>query len=73
MCGSGSSGTQGLSESHTAQAEAWVADIGLGLGVVAIGVGTYLVLTAPKPAKQGLLVVPVLGPDRAGLALSSSW
>ena len=67
-------GSPGAEKSQTVQAEAWAADVALGLGVVAVGVGTYLLVTAPKPAKvQGLHVAPLLAWGRVGVSLSSDW
>lgn len=68
----------------SAQSAATIANIGIGLGVVAIGVGTYLVLSA-KPSseshashnrpRQGraLRVVPTFGPSAGGLLLSGTY
>jgi hypothetical protein len=67
-------GSAGASKSQTVQTEAWASDVSLGLGVAALGVGAYLLVTAPKPASvQGLRVVPLLAWGRAGIALSSDW
>jgi hypothetical protein len=66
-------GSPGIGESQTAQTYAWVSDVALGLGVVGLGVGAYLVLTAPKASKQGLRVVPLVGRDRAGVTLATEW
>jgi hypothetical protein len=47
--------------------------IGLGAGaVVALGVGTWLLLSAPPRESNALVVLPALGPQGAGLLLRGS-
>ncbi len=46
---------EGIAGHEDSKRSARIANIGIGLGVVAIGVGTYLVLSAPKSAERGAL------------------
>jgi hypothetical protein len=66
-------GSPGAEKSQAVQTEAWATDIALGLGVVAAGVGAYLVLTAPRSSSQGLRIVPQLAWGHAGVSLSTDW
>jgi hypothetical protein len=45
--------TKGEDLSHDAQAAAWASNIGMGVGIVGIVVGGYLLLTAPASEKPG--------------------
>jgi hypothetical protein len=44
---------EGLDGHDDSKRSARIADVGIGLGVVALGVGTYLVLSAPKSSEHG--------------------
>jgi hypothetical protein len=66
-------GAPGLAKSQTAQGDAWGADIGLGVGVLALAAGTYLVLTAPRPAQGAFLVLPSVGQGHAGVSVVTAW
>ena len=60
----------------SATSAAWISDIGLGLGVVGLAVGTYLVVTGSKgsePTSGQLHVNPVVASGGGGLALSGGW
>jgi hypothetical protein len=39
---------EGVALNDEAKTSAWIANIGVGLGLVGVGVGTYLILSAPK-------------------------
>jgi hypothetical protein len=66
-------------ELDTARTSSWVSTIGLGVGVVAVGVGAYLFFTGgtrseeSAPASTGLRVVPSLGRDGGGLSLAGAF
>ena len=66
---------QGWSDNNSAKTEAWVADFGIGLGVVAVGVAAYLLFWPrhePAPAADAR-VVPVVGPGSSGVAVVGRW
>ena len=51
----------GMSDIDSARTSATLSTIGFGLGIVAIGVGTYLVISAPKKPSSpttGLIITP---------------
>jgi len=58
-----------------AQRDAWISNVGMGVGIVGVGVATYLFFAgrASNETKNALTVVPVLGLREGGLALSRSW
>jgi len=60
---------------EAANKDAWISNVGLGVGIVGVGVATYLFFTqrAPTETKNALTVVPVLGLREGGLSLSRSW
>ncbi len=53
----------------------YIADVGIGVGLVGVGVGTYLLLTAPSSenAQGGIRVEPVVARDSAGMSLGGVW
>lgn len=66
----------GVSENDSAKTEAWVADVGIGLGLAGVAVGAYLLLRHEEPAPASAasaLVVPTAGPGQAGLSFTSRW
>jgi hypothetical protein len=68
------SNADAISTNDRAKTEAWVADVGLGLGVVGVAVGVYLVFVKPKdPAQVTARLAPEVGPGRGGVALSGTW
>lgn len=73
-----------IQENSTAKSDALFADIALGAGLVAVGVGTYLVLSAPaaspppassdsQGAQGQLRLAPWIGRSVAGLAAQTAW
>lgn len=58
---------------------AWIADFGVGIGVVAIGVGGYLVLSSPSSASKkrashgSLSMVPGATANSASLRMEGTW
>jgi hypothetical protein len=73
-----------VNENHTAKTDALVSDVTIGTGIVAIGVGVYLLISAPsgKPSAppasdtettSRLRFTPTVGPRVAGIALQGSW
>jgi len=74
-----------VKENNDAKTDALAADVTIGAGIVAVGIGTYLLLSAPsgKPgATPGsvdtdvtsrLRVTPTVGPRVAGIALQAAW
>jgi hypothetical protein len=72
----------GVSDNNDAKSAALVADVAIGVGLVAIGAGAFMFLTAPKGAaathdspapETGWRLVPILGRTRAGLTLRATW
>ncbi len=73
------------SAGDSAKSAALISDIGFGAGIVAVGVGTYLVLSAKPSSEPSALharairqagswqLLPVIGPLGAGLALRGSY
>ena len=63
--------SQGSSLSHDALTSARVADVGIGLGVVGLGVAGYLVLTGPSSSETrgGVAITPA----RARVSATMSW
>lgn len=75
-----------VQENGTAKTDALLSDVALGFGLLAIGVGTYLVLTAPSRAsdppastdpggssQRRLRFVPFVGRSTAGLGAQAMW
>jgi hypothetical protein len=56
-----------------------IADVGIGLGIVGIVVGTYLIVTGgptktvPASTANRVNVTPIVGAGSSGLALSGTW
>ena len=83
-CGGGCS-QAAKSAGDDAKSAATIANIGIGLGVVAVGVGSYLVLTAKSSSKpsttqwhhvrqaRALQVLPTVGPTGGGLLLRGAY
>ncbi|MGA3123889.1 MAG: hypothetical protein ABSF69_24280 [Polyangiaceae bacterium] len=77
MCPAAAAGA--IQENNTAKTDALVADVTLGAGLVAVGVGAYLLFSAPSGAKtvpaadsaaeDRLRLVPLVGRGSAGLAV----
>ena len=69
----------GVNLNEDAQRFANIADVGIGVGIVGLVVGTYLVLTSggsrPVPAATavGSSVLPALGTRTSSLELSGTW
>jgi hypothetical protein len=67
---------EGVSKNDSAQTQAWIANIAVGVGIVGIGVGTYLVLRrdpAVEPRKAGARIVPTATPTGVGLMLDGRF
>jgi serine/threonine-protein kinase len=60
---------------HTANRDAWIANVGIGVGVVGVGVATYLFFAGrgSKETKSGLTVLPIVGVREGGLSLRRAW
>lgn len=79
-CSGGTCTTQaGVDLNKDAQRYANYANIGIGVGVVALVVGTYLVLTSNAPRSERAATVvrtrmsPLVGSGTSGVALSGAW
>lgn len=64
-----------VSENQDAKTAATISDVAIGVGVAAVAVGAFFLLSAPPAPAQstGLHVVPVVGRERAGAALVTTW
>jgi len=70
---------KGLDLNDEASSAATISNVAIGLGLVGVGVGTYLLLTDPKdeavPPKDDARVrwTPVAGPGQAAIVMSGRW
>jgi hypothetical protein len=68
---------QGVSDNDRAKTEAWVADFGIGLGLVGVAAATYLLLTpgsaSPAAGTTGVRLEPSVGVGGGGLSLRGSF
>jgi hypothetical protein len=73
-----------VNENHQAKTDALAADVTVGVGLAAVGVGAYLLLTAPSAhatpdtapdaeTTSRVHVIPSLGRGVAGVALRCNW
>jgi hypothetical protein len=67
-----------VSENDDAKVSAWVADGAVGAGLIALGIGAYLILTSPSdthsaPSAVSYSIGPSAGPSSAGISLHGSW
>jgi len=60
---------------HTANRDAWISNVGIGVGIVGVGVATYLFFAGrgSSETKNAVTVLPVVGFREGGLSLSRSW
>ena len=71
---------QGVDLNNQAKTAAWISDFGIGLGVIGVAIGGYMLLKTPEsPAKKeestetSLRVIPELTSTRAGLSVGGTW
>ena len=71
---------EAVSLHDSANNAAWASDILMGVGVVGVGVGTYLVLTsgmhadsAPTAASPAVRVLPAVGTNGGGVSGGGTW
>jgi hypothetical protein len=64
-----------VSENDDAKTFATVSDVAIGVGLAAVAVGAYLLVTAPSssPATTGTLLAPFVGHQQAGLSLWTAF
>jgi hypothetical protein len=70
------SDSSALADNGDARTAAWVSDIGIGVGLVGVAVGSYLVLTSPArtPTQTAALRLdPYVTATQSGLRLSMGW
>jgi hypothetical protein len=64
----------GLSLISSAKTSATISTIGLAVGVVGIGAGTWLLVrSSSSPSAARATVAPFVAADRAGLAVQGAW
>jgi hypothetical protein len=58
-----------------ANRNAWISNVGVGVGIVGLGVATYLLFAGrtSNETKTAVTVIPVVGLREGGLSLSRSW
>jgi hypothetical protein len=71
---------KGVDLSHDARTSARISTVGFGVGLVSVGVGTWLFLTSGAPAetaraprRRGLYVEPIVANDAMALELGGTW
>jgi hypothetical protein len=78
-CSQGRCSAEAYSLNDDAKGAANVSNVAIGLGVVAIGVGAFLLLTAPSSSSSAgartrrLVVAPDARPGHAGVAIGGRW
>ena len=79
-CPAGACDAQAVSLRNEANTAAWVSNVAVGLGVVGLGMGTYLVLSpgekeagAPALGARSVRVLPVAGAKAAGVSVGGAW
>ncbi len=75
-CPSGLCDEEAVSQASDTDRSALLADVGFGVGIVGVGLGTYLLLKAPattERGQRGAKFDPVLGRGVAGVRWSSAW
>jgi hypothetical protein len=79
LCPSGTPCTNqdAVTENADAKTAATIATVAIGVGIVGLAVGAYLVLTAPSSSapstSTALRVSPIVGPRQTGVSLSASF
>jgi hypothetical protein len=75
LCPTSSTCTEeGLRKNDDAHTWALISTIGIGAGIAAVGVGTWLLLTSPRATTSaGVHVVPTVGPRTSGVEVVGSW
>lgn len=63
----------GVDKNNDAIAAAWVSDFGIGIGLVGVGVATYLLLRSGDQAPAAVSVVPFVLAGSAGIGLRAIW
>lgn len=64
----------GVDDENRAKTDAWIADVGIGLGVAAAAVGAYLVFLRPHgAAATTAAVAPSAGTHGGGLVVRATW
>lgn len=67
---------EGVHLNDTAKTEAWIANFGIGLGIVGVGVGSYLLLRRDAPSEprhSGARIVPIANATGAGLMVDGRF
>jgi len=64
-----------VAKMESANRDAWISNVGFGVGIVGVGVATYLFFAgrASNDTKNIVNVVPVVGLREGGLSLSRAW
>jgi hypothetical protein len=64
-----------VAKMESANRNAWISNVGFGVGIVGVGVATYLLFVgrASNETKNAVTVVPVVGLREGGLSMSRAW
>jgi hypothetical protein len=80
ICGATSStctSQEGIDLEKQGKTSAWISNIGFGLGLVGVGVGTYLLVrkdsSSSAVSSAGTRFTPVVGAGYGGLSLNGRW
>jgi hypothetical protein len=79
-CGSAGCSAEGVDLNNRAKTAAWISDFGIGIGLIGVVIGGYMLLktpeeTAPKQetTETSLRLMPELTSTRAGLNVGGTW
>jgi hypothetical protein len=64
---------RGLELNDDADRAATIANVAGGIGILGVGIGTYLVLAAPSPDEPGLRASAAIGAERGAVLISGAW
>jgi hypothetical protein len=73
MCPGKVCSPDGMARINDAKTFANLATVGFGVGVAGVALGTWLVLRSHGSSSAQAQLAPLVGADRAGVALSGAW
>jgi hypothetical protein len=67
----------GVALNNQAKTDAWIANVGIGAGLVAVGIAVYLIVTSKAPDRAGrparTRIVPGAGPRAGWFAIAGAF